>query len=131
MITQASPTNRTIDYIIDETCSNQSMTIEKTNAQKSQQSTDLPYETQTSSVSLNPKTKNTEINGRKSPSEATGFSLPTTSTLTSRNTLPLLVPTKIIRSNSVTYNDPNTSEKFTSQDNFSVKILTIFKFKTL
>ena len=47
----------------------------------------------------------------------TEISLSTSSTLVSGNNTPLQVPTKTIRSTSDTYSDPNTSEKFASQDN--------------
>ena len=51
--------------------------------------------------------------------EATGISIPTSSALQPGVTIPLQVPTKTTRSSSDNYNEPNTSEKFTSQDNSS------------
>ena len=50
------------------------------------------------------------------PTEVTRTSTPTSSTLMPGNTMPLQVPSKNIRSNSVNQNDPKTSEKVRSQD---------------
>ena len=43
--------------------------------------------------------------------------------------MPLQLPTKTIRSSSDIYNDPNTSEKFTSQDIFSGVTSHQFQFQ--
>ena len=61
----------------------------------------------------------TEITESKSPTEVTRFSKPTGSALIPGITTPVQIPTKTIRSNSDIQNEPNTTEKFTSQGNFS------------
>ena len=71
---------------------------------------------QLTSVTLNPNKNNTETTESVSTTEVIGLSLPTSSSLIPGITMPLQVPTKTIRSNSDIYNEPNTSEKSTSQD---------------
>ena len=51
------------------------------------------------------------------PSKTTEISLPTSSTLVAGIAIPLQIPLKTVRTNSVIHKDPNTSEKFACQDN--------------
>ena len=62
--------------------------------------------------------------------EATGISIPTSFALKPGVTIPLQVPTKTTRSSSDNYNEPNTSEKFTSQDNSSGVTSHQFHYQT-
>ena len=107
--------------IFDEIRSLPSTFTEKTIAQKSNQntSTDFQPQTQSISITISRNISNTESTESISPTEVTGISIPTSSALIPGITTPLQVPTKTIRSNSDIYNEPNTSEKITSQDNSS------------
>ena len=89
--------------------------------QKSNQKTSTSYQpqTQSTSVTLNPNINIIGTTESIYPTEVTGFSFSTSFAQVPGITLPLQVLIKIIRSNSDINIEPDSSEKCTSQDNFS------------
>ena len=121
MITQALAKNRTTDQSNDEIRSVQSMITDKTSLQKSQQNTTVAFQSQTQTISINlyPKEKQ-NWNHWKYTSYWSHWNLNSNQLrCIPCFTKPLQVLTKIMGSNSDINTDPDTSGKFTSQDDFT------------
>ena len=101
MITRAITASRINDNNTDEIRSIPSTITEKFIAQKPNQITSTSCQPQTTSVTLNPDLNNAEV---------TIISILTNSALIPGITMPLQVPSKVIRSNSEICMEPNTSE---------------------
>ena len=121
MTTQAITANRPSDYNLDELCLIQSKLTEKIIVQRINQSTIAGFQlqTQSTSVILYPHKNNTETTESIFPTQVTQNRSPNSSVLIPGITTPLQVPIKTIRSVSDIHIEPNISEKFTSQVNFS------------
>ena len=115
MNTRAITAKRPIDEIIDKIRSIRSTITEKIIAQKPNQNTSSGFQprTQSFSVNSNQNLNNTETTESISP---TGISIETSSALISGITIPSQVPTVNILCKFVISFEPNSSEKFTSQD---------------